>query len=88
MKSILKLVLGFFLISSLFVSCKKDIDTTETNDFKNVADYEVLAELGEEIGLNKTEVLEMLNSDANVFDKLKSCLMLLNLASVSILSIV
>ncbi|HRG39871.1 MAG: vanadium-dependent haloperoxidase [Saprospiraceae bacterium] len=40
MKSILKLVLGFFLISSLFVSCKKDIDTTETNEFKKVADYD------------------------------------------------
>ncbi len=35
---------------------------------KNVADYEVLAELGEEIGLNKTEVTEMLNSDAYVFE--------------------
>ena len=35
---------------------------------KNVADYEVLAELGEDIGLSKTEVLEMLNSDANVFE--------------------
>lgn len=35
---------------------------------KNIADYETLAELGEEIGLNKTEVLEMLNSDAYVFD--------------------
>jgi len=35
---------------------------------KNVADFNILAELGAEIGLNKTEVLEMLNSDAFVFD--------------------
>jgi predicted DsbA family dithiol-disulfide isomerase len=35
---------------------------------KNVADYETLTEIGEEIGLNKTEVLEMLESDAYVFD--------------------
>lgn len=37
-------------------------------DGKNVADYTILSEIGEEIGLNKTEVLEMLNSDAYVFD--------------------
>lgn len=35
---------------------------------KNVADYETLAEIGSEIGLNKTETLEMLNSDAFVFE--------------------
>ena len=35
---------------------------------KNVADHEVLATIGEKIGLNKTEILEMLNSDAYVFD--------------------
>lgn len=37
-------------------------------DGKNVADYDVLAEIGEEIGLNKTEVKAMLDSDAYVFD--------------------
>ena len=37
-------------------------------DAKNIADYDVLAEIGSEIGLNKTEVSEMLNSDAFVFD--------------------
>ena len=35
---------------------------------KNVADDETLALLGEEIGLNKTETMEMLNSDAFVFE--------------------
>ena len=35
---------------------------------KNIADTETLAELGEEIGLNKTEILDMLNSDENVFE--------------------
>lgn len=37
-------------------------------DGKNIADYDTLAEIGAEIGLNKTEVSEMLNSDAFVFD--------------------
>lgn len=37
-------------------------------DGKNVADFEVLSELGANIGLNKTEVTEMLNSDAFVFE--------------------
>jgi len=37
-------------------------------DNKNIADHETLASLGEEIGINKTETLEMLNSDAFVFD--------------------
>ena len=37
-------------------------------DAKNIADYDTLAEIGTEIGLNKAEVLEMLNSDAFVFD--------------------
>lgn len=35
---------------------------------QNVADYAVLAEVGEEIGLVKAEVLAMLDSDAFVFD--------------------
>ena len=37
-------------------------------DNKNVADYTVLAEVGELIGLAKAEVLAMLDSDAFVFD--------------------
>lgn len=37
-------------------------------DGKNVADFATLAEIGGEVGLNKTEILEMLNSDAYVFD--------------------
>lgn len=37
-------------------------------DNKNVADFDTLATIAEEIGLNKTETLEMLNSDAFVFD--------------------
>lgn len=35
---------------------------------ENVADYDALAIIGEKIGLVKTEVLEMLNSDAFVFE--------------------
>ena len=37
-------------------------------DNKNVADFDTLAEIATTIGLNKTEVSEMLNSDAFVFD--------------------
>ena len=37
-------------------------------DNKNVADYDTLVEIGTEIGLNKTEVSEMLQSDAFVFE--------------------
>ena len=37
-------------------------------DGKNVANYDTLAEIGEEIGLNKAEVQAMLDSDAFVFD--------------------
>ena len=37
-------------------------------DNKNVADFDTLAEIGAEIGLNKTEVSEMLQSDAFVFE--------------------
>ncbi|RLZ11398.1 DsbA family oxidoreductase [Faecalibacter macacae] len=37
-------------------------------DNKNVADHDTLAEIAVEIGLNKTETLEMLNSDSFVFD--------------------
>ena len=33
-------------------------------DSKNISDDETLANLAEEVGLNKTEVMEMLNSDA------------------------
>ena len=37
-------------------------------DQKNVADYTTLAEIGEEVGLNKSEILAMLDSDAYVFE--------------------
>lgn len=37
-------------------------------DNKNVADFDTLEEIGEEIGLNKTEVSQMLQSDAFVFE--------------------
>lgn len=37
-------------------------------DNKNVADFDTLAEIATTIGMNKTEVSEMLNSDAFVFD--------------------
>ena len=37
-------------------------------DNKNVADYTTLAEIGEELGLNKAEILAMLDSDAYVFE--------------------
>ena len=53
-------------------------------DAKNVADFDVLAQIGEEIGLNKTEVAEMLNSDAFVFDVASDILDARNLQITSV----
>lgn len=61
-------LIQFAQTKGLATQVKEALFKAYFSDNKNVADYNTLAEVGAEAGLEKAEILAMLNSDAFVFE--------------------